>query len=198
MWGAGRERERRERERARACFLLSLSLSLFQPSHPPGVYHCGLVVYGSEIAFGGHEFPTSGIFRTAPGDVPGAVLRESLHLGETALSPAEVGALVDELGRTAFRGCDYSLLQRNCNHLTALLAERLVPGAAVPAWPNRLADLAVTLHCLLPAALVPPLATPSSVTVAGAGAGRRRPEGEEEGAALLGRPPTAAAMHRGR
>ncbi len=114
-------------------------------------------------------------------------------MGETSLSPSEVGALVEDLGRTSFRGCDYSLLQRNCNHLTALLAERLT-GRAPPAWPNRLADLAVLLHCLLPASLVPPLATPS-------GAGALPPAGlaeeEGEGAALL-RPPSGVVHHRGR
>jgi hypothetical protein len=130
-------------------------------THKTGIYHCGLVVYGSEIAFGGHEFPTSGIFRTAPGDVPGARFRESVPLGETSLTAAEVAALVEDLGRTSFRGCDYSLLQRNCNHLTAVLAEALT-GRPAPAWPNRLADVALALHCLLPSSLVqPPLATPS-------------------------------------
>jgi len=171
----------------------SLSLSSPPVAHTfVGIYHCGLVVYGSEIAFGGHEFPTSGIFRTAPGDVPGAVLRQTVPLGETSLSPSEVGALVEDLGRTSFRGCDYSLLQRNCNHLTALLAERLT-GRAPPAWPNRLADLAVLLHCLLPASLVPPLATPSAGALPPAGLA----EEEGEGAALL-RPPSGVVHHRGR
>ena len=153
-------------------------------------------MYGSEIAFGGHEFPTSGIFRTAPGDVPGAVLRETIPLGETALSPAEVADLVDTLGRTSFRGCDYSLLQRNCNHFVLLLAERL-SGRPPPAWPNRLASFAVALHCLLPAAMVPPLATPTGTAVTPSGLAGEEGEGEGEGAALLLRPPPSV-VHRGR
>ena len=180
-------------------FFFSFSTFPHLPLSQKGIYHCGLVVYGSEIAFGGHEFPTSGIFRTTPGDVPGAVLRESIPLGDTTLSPAQVAALVEELGRTSFRGCDYSLLQRNCNHLTALLVERLT-GKAAPGWLNRLADLALSLHCLLPAALVPPLATPSSASppLSPPVGGGRRPGEEGEGVALLARPSPPPIMHRGR
>jgi hypothetical protein len=130
--------------------------------------------------------------------------RETVVLGETHLSPTEVGVVVEDLGRTTFRGCDYSLLQRNCNHLTAVLAERLT-GRPAPAWPNRLADVAVALHCLLPASLVPPLATPSGpgpfASPPGVSGGASLGHGEAT-ALLLRSPshgtPAAVVMHRGR
>jgi hypothetical protein len=124
-----------------------------------GVYHSGVEVHDEEFAFGGHEYDMSGIFVTGPRDAPGPVLyRESVILGETYMSKEEVHAEVAKMGKE-YKGNLYHLLQRNCNHFSEDLAYRLCQGRP-PSWVNRLAGLAVCLHCLLPPTWVPPLATP--------------------------------------
>lgn len=56
----------------------------------------------------------------------------------------------------------YHLLQMNCNHFSSDLCARLT-GQPAPAWINRLASIAVSLHCLLPTGWVPPLRPPTAV-----------------------------------
>ena len=115
-----------------------------------------------EYAYGGHEFASSGIFSTAPLDVPGPVLyRTSIPLGDTCLPPEGVEELVDRLGASSFSGAAYHLLQNNCNTFAAEFG-RTLTGAAPPPWINRLAGTAVALHCLLPTAWVPPLQPPTA------------------------------------
>mmetsp|Transcript_31077 Transcript_31077/g.69004 ORF Transcript_31077/g.69004 Transcript_31077/m.69004 type:complete len:204 (-) Transcript_31077:621-1232(-) len=127
-----------------------------------GVFHTGVEVYGVEYAYGGHEYDCSGVFATNPRDAPGQVLfRESIYMGETDLTAVEVQQLVSKLGQE-YKGNRYHLLQRNCNHFAGDLCYQLT-GKPPPAWINRLASVAVMLHCLLPASWVPPLMTPSVI-----------------------------------
>ena len=49
----------------------------------------------------------------------------------------------------------------NCNHFSSELCSRLT-GQPAPLWINRLASLAVSLHCLLPTGWVPPLRPPTA------------------------------------
>ena len=151
------------------------------PSHA-GVFHAGVVVYGHEFAFGGHEFDASGVFCTQPQDPPsmpnGGKLqhRECIYLGESDLTEQEVAALVQRMGQE-YRGRAYHLLEKNCENKTPRQLEpkpnhpsftctgnhfaedfaMLVSGKRIPGWINRLAHLAITLHCLLPKSWVPPL-----------------------------------------
>uniref|UniRef100_A0A7S3RAL3 PPPDE domain-containing protein n=1 Tax=Dunaliella tertiolecta TaxID=3047 RepID=A0A7S3RAL3_DUNTE len=125
-----------------------------------GIFHAGVDVYGTEYAYGGHEYDCTGVFATSPRDAPGQVFfRESIYMGETNFSPAEVQQLVYKMGE-AYRGNKYHLLQRNCNNFASDLAYQLV-GKPAPSWINRLASIAITLHCLLPVSWVPPLQAPS-------------------------------------
>lgn len=125
-----------------------------------GVFHAGVEVYGVEYAYGGHDYDLSGVFATNPRDPPGAVVfRESIYMGETDLTQAEVLTLVQNMG-TEYKGNRYHLLQRNCNHFATDLSNHLV-GKQAPFWINRLAGIAVQLHCLLPPSWVPPLQTPT-------------------------------------
>ena len=108
------------------------------------------------LPLAGHEYNTSGIFATNPRDAPGPVIfRESIVVGETTLSQAEVQQAVYALGET-FKGNSYHLLERNCNHFSEALTMRLT-NHRTPGWVNRLAYVAVMVHCLLPTSLVPPL-----------------------------------------
>ncbi len=60
------------------------------------------------------------------------VFRESVVVGETHASPEEVQQIVQNLG-DSFRGTSYHLLQRNCNHFSDMLCERLT-GHPAPVW----------------------------------------------------------------
>ena len=63
----------------------------------------------------------------------GAVtFRESVEIGETALSPQEVQQVVHEMG-SAYKGNRYHLLQKNCNAFSNDLCIRLT-GKPAPAW----------------------------------------------------------------
>ncbi len=151
-----------------------------------GIFHSGIQVHGVEFAYGGHDYEASGIFATSPKDAPGpgtcvhhnttircikspthhsnthtVVFRQSIMIGETGLSPEEVQMLVQTLGQT-YKGNRYHLLQRNCNHFASDLSYQLC-GQHAPGWVNRLANIAVALHCLLPSAWVPPLSPPTAV-----------------------------------
>ena len=58
--------------------------------------------------------------------------RESVEIGETALSPQEVQQAVHEMG-SAYKGNRYHLLQKNCNAFSNDLCIRLT-GKPAPAW----------------------------------------------------------------
>lgn len=125
-----------------------------------GVFHSGVEVMGVEYAFGGHEYDYTGIFACEPRGAPGGVLfRESIPVGETDLTQSEIHSLIQHMGHD-YKGNKYHLLQRNCNHFANDLGKQLT-GKEAPFWINRLAGIAVMLHCLLPSAWVPPLAPPS-------------------------------------
>jgi hypothetical protein len=71
-----------------------------------------------------------------------------------------VHAVVQQMGQQ-YRGNRYHLLQMNCNHFSSDLCAALT-GQPAPAWINRLAGIAVSLHCLLPTGWVPPLRPPTA------------------------------------
>lgn len=147
-----------------------------------GIYHSGVEIYGVEYAFGGHEYDAPGVFATRPRSAPGTVAwREAVLVGRTSLSPTQVYELVQAMGQE-YKGNRYHLLQMNCNSFSADLCRRLT-GQEAPTWVNRLANLAVSLHCLLPQGWVPPLRPPTAVVAAEHLPG---PEGDDERTVLLG------------
>lgn len=85
--------------------------------------------------------------------------RESILVGETDLDPAGVYAVVSALGGK-YRGNAYHILQMNCNSFSDDLCLALT-GRRIPGWVNRIATVALALHCLLPPGWVPPLKTPT-------------------------------------
>eukprot|EP01025_Chloroclados_australasicus_P022980 TRINITY_DN2349_c0_g2_i5.p2 TRINITY_DN2349_c0_g2~~TRINITY_DN2349_c0_g2_i5.p2 ORF type:complete len:192 (-),score=11.84 TRINITY_DN2349_c0_g2_i5:1154-1729(-) len=127
-----------------------------------GVYHTGVEIFGIEFAYGGHDYNSSGVFATKPRQAPGEVqFRSSIIIGETDLSREAVQQLVRRMGQF-YKGNKYHLLQRNCNHFSSDLSYQLT-GRRPPCWINRLAGVAIMLHCLLPQNWVPPLETPSVI-----------------------------------
>lgn len=65
--------------------------------------------------------------------------RESVYLGETALSKQSVEKLIKSMG-DEYTGDRYHLISKNCNHFAAHLAKELT-GVDIPSWVNRLASL---------------------------------------------------------
>ena len=75
--------------------------------------------------------------------------------GATEMTRSQISALVEDLGRQKYRGIDYHLLRRNCNHFSDEFVQLLCNGR-IPRWVNRLADLGSLLpQSLLPTVLVP-------------------------------------------
>ena len=102
-----------------------------------------------EYAYGAHDGASSGIFEVVPRRCPGYAFRESVLVGTTELTRAEVRALMAELAAD-FPGDAYNLVSRNCNHFCDAACRRLVARARIPRWVNRLAKIGVAFTCVIP------------------------------------------------
>jgi hypothetical protein len=102
-----------------------------------------------EYAYGAHDGASSGIFEVVPRRCPGYTFRESVLVGSTGLTRAEVRALMAELAND-FPGDAYNLVSRNCNHFCDAACRRLVARARIPRWVNRLAKIGVAFTCVIP------------------------------------------------
>ena len=58
--------------------------------------------------------------------------RTSISMGETSMSASDVRAEIASLG-DYFRGNQYHLIMRNCNHFSDALCERLT-NRRIPGW----------------------------------------------------------------
>jgi hypothetical protein len=113
--------------------------------HFTGVFHGAVEVYGREYSFGGSADPnvapeTTGVFINDPKGCTMHKWRESVAMGNTALSEAEVHTLVEEM-QIAWHALNYSLLEKNCCHFSEAFCERLgvTTQKPFPRWVNRAA-----------------------------------------------------------
>ena len=118
------------------------------------LYGLGLGMYHSGVEIGGVEYTFSsgsGVFNHAPRAAGGAKFRETVNLGTLASSSA-VGTAIEEL-RHEFRGTDYNVLERNCNHFAEALVWRLL-GKQLPGYVNRMAGFGAMFSCLMPQSML--------------------------------------------
>ncbi|KAK9145030.1 hypothetical protein Sjap_004933 [Stephania japonica] len=104
-----------------------------------GLYHSGIQVHGVEYEFGGHDSPSTGIFRGKPREFPGLTLRKSILIGRTDLGPHEMHKFMEELSKS-YTGTSYNLITKNCNHFCNDVSLRLT-RKRIPRWINRLAKI---------------------------------------------------------
>jgi len=108
-----------------------------------GAFHGAVEVYGKEYSFGFCQ-QGSGIFDNKPKGCSMHHYRESIELGDTALSEAEVKKLVEEM-KPEWQGNQYDLIRRNCVIFSADFAKKL--GVKdVPAWVTNLAGAGATIQ----------------------------------------------------
>ncbi|KAK9109987.1 hypothetical protein Sjap_018047 [Stephania japonica] len=104
------------------------------------LYHFGIqAVHGIEYEFGGHDSPSTGIFKGEPRECPGLTLRKLILIGRTDLGPHEVHKFMEELSKS-YTGTSYNLITKNCNHFYNDVSLRLT-GKRIPRWLNRLAKI---------------------------------------------------------
>jgi len=118
--------------------------------------HSGVVINHREYAFGGHDKRgMTGVYWTKPRtEPPGGTFKCEILHGFTVAPQAEVDAIIKEAS-DAFQGTAYNLLNKNCNHFTAYLCEKLT-GRSGPGWLNRAASIGVALPCVVPREWIAP------------------------------------------
>mmetsp|Transcript_96117 Transcript_96117/g.200786 ORF Transcript_96117/g.200786 Transcript_96117/m.200786 type:complete len:272 (-) Transcript_96117:202-1017(-) len=107
-----------------------------------GAFHGAVEVYGKEWSYGYCEQGT-GVFDCPPKGCTAHIYRESVPMGSTSMSQAEVAALVRQM-QVEWPGADYDLLRRNCCSFSDAFCRRLGIGP-IPKWVTNLAGAGATL-----------------------------------------------------
>mmetsp|Transcript_94289 Transcript_94289/g.147363 ORF Transcript_94289/g.147363 Transcript_94289/m.147363 type:complete len:310 (+) Transcript_94289:33-962(+) len=107
-----------------------------------GAFHGAVEVNGVEWSYG-YSPDGTGVFRCPPKGCTAHHYRESLSMGQTKLSKAEVDALVQEL-KGDWPGFQYDLLRHNCVIFSKTFVDKLGCGP-VPGWVTNLAGAGATL-----------------------------------------------------
>jgi hypothetical protein len=112
--------------------------------------HSGVVINGKEYAYGGHDQRgMTGVYWTKPKtEPPGGTFKAEILHGFTVRPQDEIDTILKEASE-AFQGTAYNLLNKNCNHFTQYLCEKLT-GRPGPPWLNRAASIGVALPCVVP------------------------------------------------
>ncbi|CAL6050239.1 PPPDE_putative peptidase domain-containing protein [Hexamita inflata] len=105
-----------------------------------GLFHSAIEMFGMEVAYGGHRFPGTGVFYSAPLSLPApAQFYKQLRLGQTTKTPQEISQIIRNLSQN-WQGRAYHITNKNCNHFTDALLNEL-NGEQLPAFVNRAAKI---------------------------------------------------------
>jgi len=97
----------------------------------------------------------TGVYWTKPKtEPPGGTFKCEILHGFTVRPQAELDSIIKEASE-AFQGTSYNLLNKNCNHFTQYLCEKLT-GRTGPSWLNRAASIGVALPCVVPKEWIAP------------------------------------------
>lgn len=144
-----------------------------------GAFHAAVEVRGAEWSYG-YIDEGSGVFDCEPKSCEMHHYRESLPMGETTLSAADIAALIERMSRE-WPGDQYDLLRKNCCNFSNAFCQELGVGP-IPTWVTNLAAAGATLRidgvggaaaAVGVAALVagPAVAVPAAAIIAAAKAG---------------------------
>jgi len=106
-----------------------------------GAFHCGVEVYGKEWSFRGRICGGTGVFSSRPRCCINHTYNETVHMGDTCLSPSEVSRLLGSLQRE-WAGQSYDTLRHNCCHFSDSFCRHLGVGS-IPGWVTNLAQAGV-------------------------------------------------------
>eukprot|EP00443_Scrippsiella_acuminata_P103902 CAMPEP_0115645332 /NCGR_PEP_ID=MMETSP0272-20121206/38347_1 /TAXON_ID=71861 /ORGANISM="Scrippsiella trochoidea, Strain CCMP3099" /LENGTH=270 /DNA_ID=CAMNT_0003082799 /DNA_START=125 /DNA_END=937 /DNA_ORIENTATION=+ len=108
-----------------------------------GAFHCGVEVYGKEWSYRGRACAGTGVFATRPRNCECHTYSQSVSMGESPLSAAEVSRLIGILQRE-WPGTRYDTLRNNCCHFSDKFCRCLGVGS-IPSWITNLASAGVAL-----------------------------------------------------
>mmetsp|Transcript_29315 Transcript_29315/g.90255 ORF Transcript_29315/g.90255 Transcript_29315/m.90255 type:complete len:222 (-) Transcript_29315:97-762(-) len=103
-----------------------------------GAYHVGVEAHGREWSYRGLTHAGTGVFCRAPRCCEDHSYRETVQMGTTTLSEADVAKVIKVL-KKEWIGLRYDLLKRNCCHFSNAFCYHLGVGP-IPAWITLLAS----------------------------------------------------------
>jgi hypothetical protein len=121
-----------------------------------GIFHSGVELFGTEVAFGGSPDDSTGIFLCSPmhtvsprhfGDQ--FELLSSTCVGYTKMTPGNLTRLLDLIS-PEWPANSYNLISRNCNHFVEFFLAQVACRRQPPAFVNRCSRVATSVKCCLP------------------------------------------------
>lgn len=109
-----------------------------------GAFHAGVEVNGMEWSYGFSEDEGTGVFQCEPRSCDAHKFRETIEMGNCAMSSSEIEQVIGQLAEQ-WNGGDYDLLRHNCCHFSDALCRALNVGPA-PVWVTNLAGAGATLQ----------------------------------------------------
>jgi hypothetical protein len=115
-----------------------------------GIYHVGLEVHGAEYTFGNYHAKNSrplggvlsGVCAHEPQRAgPRYVLKDSIYLGTTAWTSAQVQEAAEQLGSRTFTSTSYDKINHNCVDFVRSLGA-LLGATELPLWCYRASSMA--------------------------------------------------------